>query len=122
MGIPNCSIRDARSSRNRAYGGAVLACAVALCAFVATGAAAAPISLLLPQATAFSFLGHSCGGIQEQAFATGFDPATGYPAGDVYLQTRCGGSGRGGGYHVTTYSKWVAANWISPARCVRLRH
>jgi len=73
--------------------------------------AASPISLLLPQSTAFAVLGHSCGGIQEQAFATGFDPTSGFPAGDVYLQTRCGGSGRGGGYHVTTYSAWVGVTW-----------
>ena len=70
-----------------------------------------PISLLVPQSTAFSVLGHSCGGIQEQAFATGFDASSGYPTGDVYLSTRCGGSGRGGGYHVTTYSAWVDASW-----------
>lgn len=72
---------------------------------------AAPLSLLLPQSTAFGYLGHSCGGIQEKAYATGFDSATGYPNGDVYIQTRCGGSGRGGGYKVTTYSAWVAASW-----------
>jgi hypothetical protein len=29
----------------------------------------------------------------------------------VYVQTRCGGSGRGGGYHSTTYSAWVAVTW-----------
>src|SRR5262245_35275386 len=46
-----------------------------------------PISLLVPQSTAFSILGHSCGGIQEQSFATGFDPVSGYPIGDVYMQT-----------------------------------
>jgi hypothetical protein len=73
--------------------------------------AATPTSLLLPQSTAFSILGRSCGGIQEQAFATGFDLASGYPAGDVYLQTRCGGSGRGGGYKTTTYSAWVGVGW-----------
>jgi hypothetical protein len=65
----------------------------------------------LSQGTAFGYLGHSCGGIQEQAFATGFDAGTGYPTGDVYMQTRCGGSGRGGGYHVTTYSAWAAVMW-----------
>lgn len=68
-------------------------------------------SLLVPQSTAFSVLGHSCGGIQEQALATGFDATSGYPTGDVYLQTRCGGSGRGGGYRTTTYSAWVGAAW-----------
>ena len=74
-------------------------------------ASASPISLVLPQSTAFSYLGHSCGGIQEKAFATGFDATSGYPTGDVYLSTRCGGSGRGGGYHVTTYSAWVGVTW-----------
>ena len=90
---------------------AALTCALIFLAVGAMGAAAAPLSLLLPQSTAFSILGHSCGGIQEQAFATGFDPTSGYPTGDVYLQTRCGGSGRGGGYHTTTYSAWVGATW-----------
>ncbi len=74
-----------------------------------TGTTAA--SLLLPQSTAFAILGRSCGGIQEKAYATGFDPVTGFPTGDVYIQTRCGGSGRGGGYHTTTYSAWVGATW-----------
>ena len=27
------------------------------------------------------------------------------------MQTRCGGSGRGGGYHVTTYSAWASVVW-----------
>ena len=76
-----------------------------------SAAAGSSVPLLLPQATAFSFLGHSCGGIQEQAYATGFDPASGDPVGAVYIQTRCGGSGRGGGYHTTTYSAWVAVMW-----------
>ncbi len=73
--------------------------------------AASPTALLVPQADAFSVLGHSCGGIQERAFATGFDPSSGFPIGDVYLSTSCGGSGRGGGYHTTTYSAWVQATW-----------
>src|ERR1041384_8509653 len=72
---------------------------------------AGQVSLLLPQGDAFAILGHSCGGIQERAYATGFDSATGYPTGDVYIQTRCGGSGRGGGYKTTTYSAWVGVVW-----------
>ena len=44
-----------------------------------------PGNLLLPQSMAFAILGHSCGGIKEQAYVTGFDPASGYPTGDVYL-------------------------------------
>jgi hypothetical protein len=76
-----------------------------------TASAASPVSLLVSQSVAFAALGHSCGGIEEQAFATGFDATSGDPSGAVYVQTRCGGSGRGGGYHVTTYSAWIGATW-----------
>src|ERR1039457_463933 len=81
---------------------AVLIC---LCLASAAGAAAST-QLVLSQSAAFSLLGHSCGGIQERVSATGFAP-NGLPAGDVYMQTRCGGSGRGGGYKTTTYSAWA---------------
>jgi hypothetical protein len=64
-------------------------------------ASATTISLLLPQSTAFRILGRSCGGIQEQAFATGFDATSGYPTGDVALKTTCSGSGRDGGHSFT---------------------
>jgi hypothetical protein len=67
------------------------------------------VSLSVPQATAFAALGHSCGGIQEQVFATGFDLTTGYPAGDVYLSTHCSGSGHSSPTH--TYSAWLAVTW-----------
>lgn len=70
-----------------------------------------PVGLILPQGDAFAILGASCGGIQEQVYATGFDPVTGYPTGDVYLKTSCGGSGRGGGYQTTTYTAWAAVTW-----------
>jgi hypothetical protein len=72
-------------------------------------ASATTISLLLPQGTAFSILGRSCGGIQEQAFATGFDATSGYPTGDVYLKTTCSAGGRGG--HSTTYTAWAGVMW-----------
>jgi Fibronectin type III domain len=90
---------------------AVLACALASLAIGVSAAPAASVSLLVSQSTAFSYLGHSCGGIKEQASATGFDPASSFPTGEVYLSTRCGGSGRGGGYHVTTYSAWIGVTW-----------
>jgi hypothetical protein len=78
---------------------------------VAPGAGAATTTqLVLSQGAAFSILGHSCGGIQEHAYATGFG-GDGYPTGEVYMQTRCGGSGRGGGYKTTTYSAWAAVTW-----------
>lgn len=102
-----------RRSRYRAWRAALPAAVCLLAAFAPTAGAqsTAPIALLVPQSTAFSVLGHSCGGIQEQVLATGFDPVTGNAVADVYLQTRCGGSGRGGGYHTTTYSAWLEAAW-----------
>jgi hypothetical protein len=75
-----------------------------------TASASTPIQLVLSQGAAFSLLGHSCGGIQERVYATGF-AADGFPQGDVYIQTRCGGSGRGGGYKTTTYSAWATVTW-----------
>jgi hypothetical protein len=100
---------------------AVGAMAVALiCLLSAPSAgAASPIRLLLDQGAAFSLVGHSCGGIQEQVYATGFGAAPGgYPEGDVYLSTRCGGSGRGGGYKVTEYkgAASVVWNWFGQTR------
>jgi hypothetical protein len=80
----------------------------------ASGVAAAtpvPIPLNLPQGTAFAIVGASCGGIQETAATTGFDPVSGYPTGEVGLSTRCGGSGRGGGYHTTTYTGSANVTW-----------
>jgi hypothetical protein len=90
---------------------AASASALSIVASSASAAAAAPVQLTLPQSTAFSILGHSCGGIQEQAYATGFDATTGVPLGNVYMKTSCGGSGRGGGYHSTTYSAAASVKW-----------
>ena len=89
--------------------GGKIALALILCGGGTLTAGATPVSLLLPQSTAFAILGHSCGGIQEKAYVTGFAPSTGYPTGDVYLQTRCSTGGRGGG--TITYSGWSAATW-----------
>ena len=69
-----------------------------------------PTRLLVPQSIAFAMLGHSCGGIQETVSA-GLDVTSGYPTGVVTLSTRCGGSGRGGGYHTTTYTASVVVMW-----------
>ena len=47
--------------------------AASICAALAPAASAAsPIRLYLGQGAAFSILGHSCGGIQEKVYATGF--------------------------------------------------
>jgi hypothetical protein len=66
---------------------------------------------VLSQGAAFSIIGHSCGGIQEKPYATGFASGTGYPTGEVYMSTRCGGSGRAGGGGSTLYSAWADVTW-----------
>ena len=107
------SISAAQARRRRASITAIIAvCAATLFALGSSGAGAnTPISIGVTQGAAFSAIGHSCGGIQEQSAASGFDATTGYPTGAVYVQTRCGGSGRGGGYKVTTYSAWLVVVW-----------
>ncbi len=69
------------------------------------------IQLLMDQNSAFAILGHSCGGIQEQVTAAGFDPATGLPQASVYISTTCGGSGKGGGGGHTTYAATEFETW-----------
>lgn len=68
-----------------------------------------PADLRLPEAMAFAILGHSCGGVREQAYVAGFDPATGYPTGAVYLSTTCSTGGRGS--RPVTFKAWAAASW-----------
>ena len=93
-------------------GVAVAAMAVALVGLGGVASATStPVQLILGQGPAFAILGASCGGIQEQVFVTGFDPATGYPTGVVNMKTTCGGSGRGGGYHTHTYTASAGVEW-----------
>ena len=68
-----------------------------------------PANLLLPQSMAFAILGHSCGGIKEHAYVTGFDPTSGYPMGAVYLSTTCSTGGRGS--PPATFTAWAALTW-----------
>jgi hypothetical protein len=77
---------------------------------VASPAAASPIRLTLNEGYAFRVLGHSCGGIQQRVYVNGFAPS-GYPRGNAYLSTRCGGSGRGGGGGSTTYTGSASVVW-----------
>jgi hypothetical protein len=90
---------------------AILGLVMTMSALAPAAGAATTYSLAVSQGDAFSVLGRSCGGIQEQSFATKFKHTNGLPTGYVYVQTRCGGSGRGGGYHVTTYSAWLKVTW-----------
>jgi hypothetical protein len=77
---------------------------------LASTAAASTVRLELDQGSAFAILGHSCGGIQEKVYVRGFAP-NGYPQGNVEMSTKCGGSGRGGGYKTTTYTGTASVVW-----------
>ena len=68
-----------------------------------------PMKLLLPQSLAFAILGHSCGGIKEQSYVTGFDADTGFPIGAVSLSTTCSTGGRGS--RPATFTAWAAVTW-----------
>src|SRR5271165_3868095 len=70
--------------------------------------AATTIPLTLSQSAAFAILGHSCGGIQEQVYATGFG-TNGYPAGEAFLSTTCSSGGRGS--RPTTYTGAASMVW-----------
>jgi hypothetical protein len=78
--------------------------------FASAASASSPIRLYLSEGAAFSILGHSCGGIQQHVYVTGFG-ADGFPTGNVHMETRCGGSGRGGGYKTTTYTGTASVVW-----------
>lgn len=91
--------------------GGLIAITALLCGCWAQAASAAnPIRLYLNEGDAFAILGHSCGGIQQKVYATGF-ATNGYPMGEAHLTTRCGGSGRGGGYKTTTYTGSASVVW-----------
>jgi hypothetical protein len=94
-----------------AVGAVVLAISGTCVLGLTTTAEAAPASLVLSQSDAFSILGHSCGGILEKPYATGFASGTGFPTGAVYMSTSCGGSGKGGGGGSTLYSAWADVTW-----------
>ena len=75
-------------------------------AFLASTAQAQDI-MLNPQPD-YVYLGVSCGGTHPSTYVTGFD-ANGNIKGEVYAWTRCGLSGRGGGYQY--YDSWHSIIW-----------
>jgi hypothetical protein len=84
--------------------------ALASAGFASSASASTPVRLYLAEGYAFRILGHSCGGIQEQVYVRGF-AANGYPTGNVYMSTRCGGSGRDGGGGTTLYTGTASVVW-----------
>ena len=79
-------------------------------AVLASTASAGTQRLYMGEGAAFATLGHWCGGIKQAVYVTGFS-AHGYPTGNVEMETTCGGSGRGGGGHSTTYSATASVEW-----------
>jgi hypothetical protein len=81
-------------------------------------ASGTPVSLVVPQATAFKVLGHDCGTINEKAYITQFDTSTGYtkgyPDGDAYIWTNCSC----GKVCSTTYKAWLSTIWDFTATLV----
>lgn len=78
---------------------------------VSLSAVAAETPLGIDQTTARQLTGgYWCGGVKVFEYAQGFD-TSGNPTALVYGSTRCGGSGRGGGYHTTTHAGWAVATW-----------
>lgn len=63
----------------------------------------------LSQAQAFAVLHVSCGGIQQAVTITSQDAST--TVGTDRLSTRCGVSGRGGGYKSHTYIATPTVTW-----------
>jgi hypothetical protein len=82
---------------------------IAAAAFASMGVAALAAPLPLPPGYP-ALLGASCGGVHLSSFVTGFD-SNGNVSGEVYAWTKCGGSGKGGGYKATTYQSWHSITW-----------
>ena len=79
-------------------------------ALAGAASAAETLRLYMGEGPAFAVLGHWCGGIKQEVFETGFS-SRGYPIGNVQFKTTCGGSGRGGGGHSTTYTATAGVEW-----------
>jgi hypothetical protein len=86
------------------------AAAIGSCVLAGSASAAETLRLYMGEGPAFAVLGHWCGGIKQEVFETGFS-SHGYPVGNVHLATTCGGSGRDGGGHTTTYTATASVEW-----------
>ncbi len=85
--------------------------AVAMLGMLSTGVASASTTISLNSGPGYpTLLGVSCGGVHTSTYVTGFD-ASGNITGEVYAWTRCGLSGRGGGYKSHMYSSWHSFVW-----------
>jgi len=90
---------------------------LALSALLA-GSAAQADTLTLASPSPFAVIGRQCGAGTTASTATGFTPDGDYITGLTSVSTRCGGSGRGGGYHTTTYSGCGITRWDLVGRLI----
>ena len=77
--------------------------------FALCGVVQAQTVTALPKPSVLSIIGRQCGQPPVTSVATGFNGA--YLTTQNSATTRCGGSGRGGGYHTTTYSGCATATY-----------
>jgi len=89
---------------------AVLACLGAQAAHADT--------LTLASPSPYAVIGRQCGTGTTATTATGFSADGFYITGLTSVSTRCGGSGRGGGYHTTTYSGCGVTRWDLVGRAI----
>ena len=82
----------------------------------ATAARADTLTLTSP--SPFAVIGRQCGTGTTATTATGFTADGFYITGLTSVSTRCGGSGRGGGYHTTTYSGCGITRWDLAGRLI----
>ena len=83
------------------------------------GASAAQADVLtLASPSPYAVIGRQCGTGTTASTATGFTADGFYITGLTSVSTRCGGSGRGGGYHTTTYSGCGITRWDLAGRLI----
>ena len=82
------------------------------------GSAAQSDTLTLASPSPYAVIGRQCGTGTTASTAIGFTPDGYYLTGLTSVSTRCGGSGRGGGYHTTTYSGCGISRWDLVGRLI----
>jgi hypothetical protein len=82
------------------------------------GYAAQADVLTLTSPSPYAVIGRQCGTGTTASTATGFTADGFYLTGLTSVSTRCGGSGRGGGYHTTTYSGCGVTRWDLVGRLI----
>ena len=82
------------------------------------GSAAQADVLTLTSPSPYAVIGVQCGTGTTATTAIGFTADGDYITGLTSVSTRCGGSGRGGGYHTTTYSGCGITRWDLAGRLI----